>query len=413
VIATVTVDRLAAGGDGVARHDGVAVFVPRTAPGDRVEVALTAKRRFARGRVLRLLAPGGDRVAPRCAHYDADRCGGCQLQHLSYPAQIAAKGAIVRDALTRIARRDPGPVAVTPSPVPWGYRRKLTLALRWESGGWVAGLRRFDDPDAVFALHECPITDDRVLAAWRQVLAAAPLLPRAAALRGAVRLDQHGLHLAVEGGTAWAAPDRFFTAVPAVRSLWWTPERGRRRRVAIRDGGAEGAGASFTQVNAPVAARLHAEVLAAALARQPVRAVDAYAGEGGLSADLAAAGVTVTAIERDPDAAAVAAARLAAAPGVGHRAVAAPVEVALAAALPADVVIVNPPRSGLDPAVTAVLDRAPARALIYVSCDPATLARDLGRLPRWRAVRVEAFDMFPQTAHVETLVVCEPATEAT
>ena len=136
--------------------------------------------------------------------------------------------------------------------------------------------------------------------------------------------------------------------------------------------------------------------------------VDAYAGAGATAIPLALDGAMVVAIEADREAVAYCAARL----PEGSRAVAARVEDVLARALPADVVLINPPRVGVHEQVAATLQNlvdAP-RAVIYVSCDPATLARDLARMPRYRIASLRAFDMFPQTAHVET--VCELVPEA-
>jgi 23S rRNA (uracil1939-C5)-methyltransferase len=172
----------------------------------------------------------------------------------------------------------------------------------------------------------------------------------------------------------------------------------------------EQAGASFTQVNPGVAAALREWVVSLATAGKPQTAVDAYAGTGDIAMALAKHGIRVTAIELDRDAARVSAARL----PEGSRAIALPVEVALPNALPADVVILNPPRAGLDPRVPEMLaprtenppGRRPGpRTIIYVSCNPATLARDLGRMDSYRVKSLRGFDMFPQTAHVET--VCE------
>jgi 23S rRNA (uracil1939-C5)-methyltransferase len=131
--------------------------------------------------------------------------------------------------------------------------------------------------------------------------------------------------------------------------------------------------------------------------------IDAYAGSGSTAVPLAKQGIRVTAIEVDRDAVAACSAQL----PTGSKAIAGRVEDVLPRALPSDVVILNPPRSGLNERVPAELERAPRppRAIVYVSCDPATLARDLARMPRYRVASVHAFDMFPQTAHVET--VCE------
>jgi 23S rRNA (uracil1939-C5)-methyltransferase len=289
--------------------------------------------------------------------------------------------------------------------------------MRRAGGRWSAGLRAHDDPDAVFALVDCPITDERVVAAWRDVLGAAEHLPRdARELRGAVRLLDAGdgpaaAVFSLEGGGEWPGAARFFDALPALAALWWQPGGGRRRLLHDRRG--DGApGASFVQVNPGVAARLADDVVATVLAHAPASFVDAYAGAGDVAVRVAAAGVRVSAIEWDAEAAAYAGERLPA----GSRAQAARVEDALPGALPADVVLVNPPRAGLDAAVTAALERAAAgafgaapRALVYVSCNPATLARDLARLPSYRLRRVQPYDMFPQTAHVETLVELVPA----
>jgi 23S rRNA (uracil1939-C5)-methyltransferase len=161
--------------------------------------------------------------------------------------------------------------------------------------------------------------------------------------------------------------------------------------------------ASFMQVNVEMGRALHAHVLERARAHTPATVVDAYAGAGATAIPLAHDGARVTAIEADRDAVARCAAEL----PPGSRAIAARVEDAMAAALPADVVLINPPRTGIHESIAGILETSalPPRALIYVSCDPGTLARDLSRMPRYHIVSLRAFDMFPQTAHVET--VCE------
>jgi 23S rRNA (uracil1939-C5)-methyltransferase len=163
------------------------------------------------------------------------------------------------------------------------------------------------------------------------------------------------------------------------------------------------AGASFSQVNAGVGAALHAYVLDRTRAHRPTTVIDAYAGAGSTAIPLANDGIRVTAIELDRDAVAACSAQL----PPGSQAVAGRVEDLLPRALPSDVVILNPPRTGLNERVPSELQRVARspRAIVYVSCDPATLARDLARMPRYRVSSVHAFDMFPQTAHVET--VCE------
>jgi 23S rRNA (uracil1939-C5)-methyltransferase len=330
-----------------------------------------------------------------------DRCGGCQLQHLSYDAQLATKRTIIGDALRRIGKRQVDDPDVVASVAQWRYRRKLTLHLRRAGSGWIAGLHPYDDPVGVFDLRDCPITAEGVLAVWSELRPLFPLLPNERALRVAVRLLEGGASVVVEGGRTWAQSDRFFAQASSVTELWWRPEQGRARRLAARRGAA--AGASFVQVNARVAAALRAHVLERVRAHDPARVVDAYAGMGDTAVPLAAEGRQVTAIELDAEAVAHFRDRL----PPPSTSVAGRVEDHLADALPADVVLLNPPRAGVDARVTGALTAVarPPRAIVYVSCDPATLARDVARLPAYRVASLRAYDMFPQTAHVET--VCE------
>jgi 23S rRNA (uracil1939-C5)-methyltransferase len=400
--ADLTIDSIAAGGDGVARTGGIVVFVPRSAPGDLVRVRLDARKRFARGAIEELLTPSPDRVDPLCYHYRMDKCGGCQVQHINYAAQVRAKQAIIRDSLVRIGRRAGELPEVEPSPAQWRYRRKLTLAMRRARGGdWVIGLHPYDDPVAVFQLADCPITDERVLRVWRQVMEARHQFPPGDELRAAVQLADDGASIVMEGGDAWPRRSEFFEAVPLVTSLWWRPVN--RARMLVAERGARASGPSFAQVNPAMGDRLHEWVLDRARGYRPRRVVDAYAGSGATAIPLAADGAQVTAIELDKDAVARCASLL----PQGSEAIAARVEDVIARVLPADVVLVNPPRTGLHEAITTTLESldTPPRAVIYVSCNPATLARDLARMPRYRIAGIRAFDMFPQTAHVET--VCE------
>jgi 23S rRNA (uracil1939-C5)-methyltransferase len=400
------IERLAAGGDGVGRANGIVVFVPRTAPGDRVRVRLDVRKRFARGSLESIVTPSPVRIDPPCAHYRRDRCGGCQLQHLEYAAQITSKSGMIRDAIARIGKRAVAPPVVEPSDRQWRYRRKLTLAMRSQHGRWVIGLHPYDDPATVFQLEDCPITDERVVAVWREVMRAQAHFPGADELRASVRLTDDGAAVVMEGGHRWERRSAFFDAVPSATALWWRPAHRPRALVASR--AAAGAAASFAQVNAGVGAALHAYVLDRARAHYPASLIDAYAGTGATAIPLAAQGIRVTALELDREAVEQCAKHLPA----GSRAVAGRVEDLLPHALPADVVLLNPPRAGVHERVPAALETAAAlpRAVIYVSCDAATLARDLARMPRYRIASLHAFDMFPQTAHVET--VCELVPEA-
>lgn len=398
------VDSIAAGGDGIGRLEGLAVFIPRTAPGDVVDATIRQQGRLARGRVLRVIEPSADRVAPTCRHYDGDRCGGCQLQHLSASAQLDAKRRIVSDAFTRIARREVHVPPVIPSALNWEYRSRLTLAMRWQGGAWVMGLHAYDDVDRVFDLHECPITDRGIVDAWRAIRSASRFLPRVVELRGTVRRLGDEFGFVLEGGHQWPTTREFADGVPGIHVITWRPANGPPHVCVDRRAG-KLPEESFDQVNQSVATAARAEIIERALAGRPARAVDAYAGLGATSRALAERGVRVTAIELDPHASRYAASQV----PIGLEVVTGRVEDSLASYLPTDVVILNPPRAGVDARVTSALSSHPPRRLLYMSCNPGTLARDVSRLPGFRVNSVRAYDMFPQTAHVE--VVCEMVPE--
>jgi 23S rRNA (uracil1939-C5)-methyltransferase len=402
----VQIDSIAAGGDGVGRHNGLVVFVPRTAPRDVAKIAAVKQDRLMRGELRSLVSSSPLRTTPLCDHYTVDRCGGCQLQHMDYSAQLQAKAGIIRDTMTRIGRRDVEPPPVAPSDLQWRYRSKLTLALRRANGEWIAGLRRYDAPDEIFPLRDCPITDERVLKFWKSVLAHAPHLPGASQLRASLRLIDGGFAFTVEGGESWMSSAALFESIPEMLELWWQPQdQGRRLQHSRR--ATDRTGASFAQVNAAVARRLLERVLELSRQSNPRTAIDAYAGSGELAVRLAEQGARVTAIEIDREAARLCSSRL----PKGSRAIAAAVERALPDALPADLVVLNPPRAGLHARVTELLEaqNPKPRSLIYVSCNPATLARDVKRLDSYQVRSLQGFDMFPQTAHVETVCELVPA----
>jgi len=405
-MATVTIDRLMAGGDGVGRlPDGMVVFIPRGAPGDMIEVDITERhRRFARGRIRRLVSEGPGRVAPACPHYLDDGCGGCQLQHLALPAQQEAKRTFVRDALHRIAKRPDAAPELVPSGVAWRYRTKVTLAVREGR----AGFHRYDAPQEVFGLHDCRIARESLMALWGRVRATR--LP--SATTGIVlREDREGgMHVVVEGGEEPWRPDLGATANldPPV-SWWWRPRGGAARVVAGPRTGFPAL--AFEQSNPVVAGRIRADAVEALGSVRGAVAWDLYGGVGDTARLLAARGATVWSVDQDRSAVAWAEGR----PGAGEGSVqfiASRVEEVLHRLPDPVAIVVNPPRIGLHQRVAAHLQRwgtqhAGATRVSYVSCDPATLARDVARMPAFRLRDLRVYDLFPQTAHAETLAVLE------
>lgn len=398
---SLAINAIAAGGDGVGRSDGLVVFVPRTAPGDVITAVVAGKGHFARGALRTIQTESPLRITPPCPHYTHERCGGCQIQHIGYESQLAVKQRVIADAIGRIGKREVELPPIVPSPQEWRYRSKLTLAMRRRGARWIAGLHPYDDPARVFALADCPITDRRVVAVWREIMDASQFFPDVPALRGSVRWTADEATFVMMGATRWSSHEAFFAATPSLVALYWEPREQARRLLGERRAATTPA-ASFAQVNPEMAQLLGEYVFNSVIRRAPTRVIDAYSGAGDLSVALSEMGIVATAIELDADAARWAEQRLA----PPSRSVHGTVEDRLPTAGTADVVVLNPPRGGLHESVPPALDGANRTpVIVYVSCDPATLARDIARLPSYRIESIRAFDMFPQTSHVETVCI--------
>lgn len=417
--AEVDIASIAAGGEGVGRlPDGRAVFVHRTAPGERVEVQVTQSRpRWSRARLLRVIKASPDRRAAPCPHYA--ECGGCTLEHLEYAAQLRSKARIVADAFARIGDLPLDPPEVVPSPREHRYRNRVSFALRRLGHGQVAaGFHALHDPDRVVEvdgtclLPEAPISEawDALRAAWGTD---ARRLPSGERLRLTLRATAGGeVSLLVEGGYGEGRPAELLEAVPSLRAIWHRPEGRPARLLAgppeLPETWGEEAfdvgGAAFLQVNRTAAALLEAHVVDVAGDVAGRHVVDAYCGIGLHARRLARLGARVTGIELDADAV-----QAASSAGLSRsRFIAGRVEDELPALLrsdPAELAILNPPRAGIDTAVIEALVSAPPTRIVYVSCDPATLARDVKRLEGFAVEGVRCFDLFPQTAHVESVAV--------
>lgn len=414
----VEITGIAAGGAGVGRlPDGRVTFVHRTAPGDRAEVRVVEERkRWSRSELVAIRTPSPDRREAPCPHYE--RCGGCTLEHMTYPAQLRAKTRIVQDALRRIGGLDLDVPEVTPSPRELRYRNRVTFTLRRARGGVVAGFHELENPDRILDIGaDCLLPEEAVAEAWAALREAwgpsARRLPSGSELRLTLRASEGGaVSLAIDGGYAPGRPEEILDAVAALDAVWHRPEGSpgyallAGEPVLAEDWAGEDVelgGDVFTQVNRQAAALLEAHVLERVATGAPAAVLDGYCGVGLYARRLAREGVKVVGIESNP--AAVAEARRA---SPGATLLEGRVEERLGEALPVDAAILNPPRAGLDAAVPPLLrERRPDR-LVYVSCDPATLARDLKRLSgAYRVAGVRCFDLFPQTAHVETVVELE------
>jgi len=405
----VTVRGLAAGGAGVADlADGRVVFVQRTAPGDRVRIRIDkSKARWAVGSVVKLIEPSEDRAEPVCSLYD--KCGGCHLQHIPYEGQLAAKGQIIADALGRIGglgeMKAPEVVA---SPARLGYRNRVTYTLRRLKGGYTpAGFHALGRPGHVIDVAgQCKLPDETLKRAWFDVRSVwgegAERLPAGGRLQLTLRRVEEGVALVISGGSPGWDAAAFSAALPGMVAIYHIPDDA-NDAILVAGSPIEGGGVAFEQVNPAAAQLLRRHVLdVVAGLGEPGAVVDGYCGTGEYGRALAERGWQATGIESDAQAAA-------AASGTDDfRVIHGRVESVLADLLPVDLLLLNPPRAGLHADVPALITESPPAHVLYVSCDPGTLARDLRALsPRYDVVAVRGFDLFPQTAHVETVVLLE------
>jgi 23S rRNA (uracil1939-C5)-methyltransferase len=364
-VADVDVEKLVFRGEGMARIDGVPVFVPYAAPGDRLRVRIVETGKgFARGRIEEVLQPGASRRDRRCRHFGV--CGGCQLQHVGYEEQLRAKGEFVRESLRRLGGIDWAAEIPVRHAAEYGWRSRAELQARGRHVGWFrAGTHEVVD------VEECPIL---VPAAETFVRGLAADPPRGA------------LHFAVGDD-----------------GVVVTGNAPVRRRVAGFDFDAPAS--AFFQANALLVDELVREAVGDA---KGALAVDLFAGVGLFSLPLARGFRDVTAVESVRAAARQGEANAALNGVTNVRFVAEPVEQWLRGArdVKPDLLLLDPPRTGIGPDEIHAIARISPPSVVYVSCDPATLARDLKLFLAlgWRLTSVVALDMFPQTYHVETVV---------
>ncbi len=425
-----------ASGQGVGRAGSVVVFCFGPLSGERARVRITeVKRNYAVATMLELLARSPERAQPFCPVFGA--CGGCQVQHLAYPAQLEWKRGIVRNALARIGGMTGADVLPTIGMRdPRAYRNKMAVVVDHATGSPVLGFYRQRSHEVV-AIDACPIVTPPLDA----------LLGRLAALRGTAEVDEmltEARHLVARGSEASgrvvltvttdrpspavrrAAP-MVLERVPALAGVTNSFDRsanaiaGRKQNVLAGDsyvdetiGGVRyrvSAG-SFFQVNVEIVGRIF-EFLDGRLPT-PRNAVDLYCGIGTFALYFARRGWTVVGVEENRDAVAEAVAN-ARRNGLAQRAAfvhGRVEEMARAGKLEpllcgTEMAFLDPPRKGCDEVTLAALAHARPRRLWYLSCDAATLARDVKFLVSkgFGLAAVQPFDMFPQTGHVETLAL--------
>ncbi len=378
-----------------------AVFVPYTLPGERVRVRLVEEKRgYARAELLAVLEASPERIAPRCPHYT--RCGGCHYQHAPYETQLRLKERILRDQLERIGGLENPPVRpIIPSPRPWEYRNHAQFHLTPQGELGFKAARS----DEVIPIRECPLLHPALAEVWPRLdIEALPGLERVALRVG----DGDDLMLVLE--SADPQPPEFSVDFP-LSAVHIGPE-GRTllsgypdQAITLRGRAFRVSAGAFFQVNLAVAERMVAHILEHLPPAPESALLDLYAGAGLFSAFLAPRVARLIAVEENPWACEDFAFNL---DEFDHvELYEAPVEIALPAleAARPEVIILDPPRAGVGRRTLERILALEAGTLAYVSCNPATLARDARRLREagYRLEQVTPFDMFPQTYHIESI----------
>ena len=380
----VTIERILPGGFGLAHAEGKTLFVSLAAPGDVLRVHIDRVRgNIAFASIAEIIKPSEQRVEPPCPYFG--RCGGCDFQQLDYQAQLEAKAEIIRDCLHRIARVDEPPrLKIQPAPNQWRYRARANWQLDRDSGKigyFEAGSHRVCDVEV------CAVLNPRLEAVLERVRrdireGALTELPRD--IRAAVGEDEVSVAPPVAGFSPNDVSRTF-----GGETYWFNAD-------------------SFFQVNPDLLDALLNEAIAN---EKGELALDLYCGAGLFTIPLARRFAQVTGVEVNAQATAFARRNLQAAGLANAEVVTANVADWLRShtrfSAPVDFVLLDPPRTGAENAVIqGIIDCRPAR-ISYVSCDPATLARDLKKLiaAGYALNSVTGFDLFPQTHHVETVAL--------
>jgi 23S rRNA (uracil1939-C5)-methyltransferase len=381
----VHVDRLSVGGRGVARHDKLVVFIPDAAPGDDLEIELTlVKSNYSEARILNILKRGPSRVQPPCPV--ADRCGGCNWQHVSYASQLIEKRGLVRESIRRFSGYDVSMEStvgeVVASPTEWRYRNRIQLHHR---SGELGFFKR--SSHEIVNIDDCLITETAITDRFSDL----------------------------KRQFSSEAPGRFEVFITTGQEV---KTRGVANREAEGGDGDEFDGNAFSQVNTRQNENLISAVLDAAtraVDRNSAKPIfDFYSGNGNFTFPLAKTFVAspITAVELNRESCKFALEKASSEfPGRGVKIVESGVEGFLRTepSLKNSLVLLDPPRTGCSTEVSQFVSQARPHTLIYVSCNPVTLGRDLKiyREAGFKLVSVQPFDMFPQTDHVETLAVLQ------
>jgi len=401
----VTLTTLTYGGEAMGRlPDGRAVFIPFGLPGERVSVYLTdEKKNFARGEIIEILEPSPDRIISKCKHFG--ECGGCHYQNLPYEKQLIAKTEILIDQLKRIGKIENPPVQpMVASPTPWNYRNHIQFSLDRDGK---LGFQK-SNSNRVIPITDCHMPEASINDFWSQLEFEPETNIERVSIRAGVGDDLLVMlesdapeppELEIEAGISIAHVYEENTVVIAGSDYIVIRILNRDFKVSA---------ASFFQVNTAMAEKMVNHLLEHLPVSQSTTLLDIYCGVGLFSAFFASKCGRVIGIESSESSCEDFAVNLDEFNNVELYEGFAEEIIPHLEAKP-DIVLVDPPRAGLDKQVIDGIFNLNPQIIVYVSCDPSTLARDAKRLIEvgYKLKQVTPFDLFPQTYHIESISIFE------
>lgn len=416
-------------GEGIGSFEGYTLFVDGVLPGEIAIIEITERKKtYGKAKLLSLTQRSSARIDPPCPYFGT--CGGCQIMHMAYPAQLEIKRQRVLDALTRIGKLQG--IQVEPclaSPQSFGYRNKIQLPARYAASGSVLGLYKKNSHDLI-AIDQCLIhceEGERVFRAIADLLRDSLLPIRHVLIKSAIKTKETLVVFITSGppnDQLQAIANQLHQKESSVRSIVHNRHTGPENVILGKDYTTlMGPGfitevlgelrfrvspASFFQVNPKQAVNLYAKALELSHLTGKEMVLDAYCGVGTLSLFFAPHVERVIGVESVPDAIDDAKYNAEANQITNAEFTCSPAEQFMETASGIDLLLINPPRKGCDPLFLEGVKKLKPAKIVYISCDPATLARDLAILVSfgYEVGTVQPVDMFPQTSHVECVVSC-------
>lgn len=414
------IESIAFGGDGILRSEKFVIFVPFTAVKDKIVCRLTeVKKSFGKGILTTLIKPGPTRIKPPCPYFGT--CGGCQIQHINETGQLDYKQQAVHDALKRIGHLAFPKVEIVKAEQMWAYRRHITLHLRPSKGDFEAGYIGTDHHSLV-PINTCPIfnqPNDPIIQVLQDFLSQIHNPSNACGRATLLKSGENQYILAFYFDPTFQIEEKHFKKLlqhhPHITGIMVSNEKEKMlfgnpyTEIELEGLHFKITPQTFIQNHPQQSALIYKEICALVNSK-PKKILDLYCGFGMTSLLLAKHGHQVTGIEQNPEAI-----RFAEASKIANQLHAHFIQGDVKKFLrkigkewKPDVILLNPPRTGLVNDVVQILLELEPNEIIYVSCMPSTLARDLSHLckQKYTIKKCIAYDMFPQTAHVETLVYC-------